>query len=68
MCFTLRADKGHISPYCKNITELYIRVHVAGRRVKTLLHVNGTLYHALYMHIYWAQKDVLKQILDGASK
>ena len=37
-------------------------------RVKTLLHVNGTLYYTLYMHIYMAWKDVLKEILDGASK
>ena len=61
-----RVDKGHISPYCKkNITEFYIRLHVADRRVKMLLHVNGTLYYTLYMHIYLALKDVLKEINFG---
>ena len=68
VCFTLRDDKGHISPYCKNITELYIRVHFANRRVKTLLNVNEPLYYTLHMHIYCARKDVLKEILDGVSK
>ena len=40
MCFTLRVDKGHISPYCKNITELYLRVHVADRMINTSLQLN----------------------------
>ena len=44
------------------ISKLYKRVHVADRRVKTLLHVNETLYYTLYMHIYWARKDVFKEI------
>ena len=34
ICFTLRVDKGHMSNYCKNITYLYIRVHVADKRLK----------------------------------
>ena len=68
ICFTLRVNKGHISPYCKNISELYISVHVADCKVKTLLHVNETLYYKIHMHIYWSRKDVLKEIFDGASE
>ena len=41
-------------------------LHIGG--LKTLLHVNGTLYYTLNMHIYPARIDVLKEILDGASK
>ena len=36
--------------------------------LKTLLHINRTLYYTLYMHIYWARRDVMKEILDGTSK
>ena len=32
---------------------------------KTLLHVNETM---IDMHIYWARKDILKEMFDGASK
>ena len=32
-----------------------------------LLHVDGTLCYTLYMHTYWALKDILKEILDGES-
>ena len=56
ICFTLRVDKGHISPYCKNITELYIRVRAADRRVKTLLHVNRLLLYTLHAYILDAER------------
>ena len=32
---------------------------------KSLLHVNETMIH---MHIYWARKNILKEMFDGASK
>ena len=31
-----------------------------------LLQVNGALYHSLYMYIYWARKQVLKEGYFGA--
>ena len=35
---------------------------------KTLLRVNETLYYTIQMHIYWARKDIMKEMFDGASK
>ena len=50
-CFTLRVNKGHISPYCKNIIELYIRICGADMRRYMLLQVNGALYNSSFLYI-----------------
>ena len=42
-----------------------IRVHVADGRVNTLLHVNGTLYHPLYMHILGAETGFKSEVAYG---
>ena len=50
--------------FCRGIkiTSLYSWIRIM--RVRSI----RVLLYTLFMHIYWARRDVLKKILDGASK
>ena len=55
ICFTLRVNKGHISPYCKNIIEFCIRIHGSDMRDYVAPSQRSAVSSIVHVHILGAE-------------